>query len=488
MRSLAVLILAGGMVSTAIAGQAAEPAGPASPGSGRGGAGSPPGSGRSVAGVSQINAAGTPIRLEIGKGTLVRLPRPASTVFVANPDVADVQVKSPSLVYITAKAPGETVIYAVDSSDNVLLNAPINVEHDVSRMRQSLNTLLPGQDISVNSVENSVVLSGAVADAGQAEKARSLASSIAGETKGAQIVNQLNVQTPNQVNVRVRVAEVNRSVLKSIGVNWTKATGNFQFNTNNPTSLPGVTGTNSIIYSIPLPGNTARLNAELDALTQEGLVTDLAEPNLTVVSGQPASFLAGGQFPVPTAVAAATTGGLPTITVTFKSFGVSLDVTPTIIDAEHINLKVRPEVSALSPNGAVQISGFSIPALTVNQAETSIELGSGESFALAGLLRNNSTQNVTKVPWLGDVPVLGALFRSEQFQRNESELVIIITPYLVKPSETALATPMDGYVAPHDAQQVINGDFYRQGLPAPARGPIGAGGKSLIGPAGFRLD
>ncbi|MBV8888145.1 MAG: type II and III secretion system protein family protein [Alphaproteobacteria bacterium] len=438
--------------------------------------------------MSQINAAGTPIRLEIGKGTLVRLPRPASTVFVANPDVADVQVKSPSLVYITAKAPGETVIYAVDSSDNVLLNAPINVEHDVSRMRQSLNTLLPGQDISVNSVENSVVLSGAVADAGQAEKARSLASSIAGETKGAQIVNQLNVQTPNQVNVRVRVAEVNRSVLKSIGVNWTKATGNFQFNTNNPTSLPGVTGTNSIIYSIPLPGNTARLNAELDALTQEGLVTDLAEPNLTVVSGQPASFLAGGQFPVPTAVAAATTGGLPTITVTFKSFGVSLDVTPTIIDAEHINLKVRPEVSALSPNGAVQISGFSIPALTVNQAETSIELGSGESFALAGLLRNNSTQNVTKVPWLGDVPVLGALFRSEQFQRNESELVIIITPYLVKPSETALATPMDGYVAPHDAQQVINGDFYRQGLPAPARGPIGAGGKSLIGPAGFRLD
>lgn len=439
-------------------------------------------------GVTEINPAGTPILLEVGKGTLIRLPRAASTVFIANPDIADVQVKSPSLVYLSAKAPGETVVYAVDASDAVLLNAPVRVEHDLSRLRQSLKALVPGQDIAVNSVQGSVVLSGAVASAGEAEKARALASSIAGGVKGSDVVNQLNVATPNQVNVRVRVAEVNRSALKALGINWSKAAGNFQFNTNNPTTLPGISGTNSIVYSIPLPGNTTRLTAELDALTAEGLVTDLAEPNLTVISGQPASFLAGGQFPVPTAVAAATTGGLPTVTVTFKDFGVALDVVPTIIDANHINMRVRPSVSALTTNGAVEISGFSIPALTVNQAETSVELASGQSFALAGLMRHNTEQDVSKLPWLGDIPVLGALFRSDRFQHDESELVIIITPYLVQPTNTALAVPTDGYVEPHDVQRVVNSDFYRQGLPAPPQGPVGAGGKGLIGPAGFRLD
>jgi pilus assembly protein CpaC len=441
------------------------------------------------AGVSQINAAGTPILLEAGKGTLIRLPRPASTVFVANPEVADVQVKSPSLVYITAKAPGETVIYAVDSNDKLLLNAPVRVEHDLSRLRQSLNALVPGQNIAVNSVDNNVVLSGKVASAGQAERARTFANSVASQTKG-QVINELNVATSNQVNVRVRVAEVDRTALKEMGINWSKLTGNFQFNTS--ANLPASAATpDSIAYSLDLPGNAARLQGTLDALVTEGFATNLAEPNLTTVSGQPASFLAGGEFPVP--IPSTSTSGTPTISIEFKQFGVALDMTPTIIDASHINLRVRPEVSQLSTNGEISVPLTStqvvtIPALTVQRAETSVELGSGESFALAGLIQNNTAQNISKLPWLGDIPMLGALFRSDQFQRNESELVIVITPYLVKPSATALALPTDGYVAPHDVQRVINSDLYRQGLPASPRGAIDSSGTGLIGPAGFRLD
>ncbi len=215
-------------------------------------------------------------------------------------------------------------------------------------------------------------------------------------------------------------------------------------------------------------------------MAQEGLITTLAEPNLTALNGQTASFLAGGEFPIPIGVQPPSgSSGSTQITIEFKTFGVSLDFTPTILDANHLNLKIRPEVSELSQNGAVQISGFTIPALTVRRAETTVELGSGQSFALAGLLQNSTEQDISKVPWLGDVPILGALFRSDQFLHNESELVIIVTPYLVKPSNVALAAPTDGYVSPHDVQRVINSETYRQGLPSPPRGPVEPGNQVL---------
>jgi pilus assembly protein CpaC len=178
----------------------------------------------------------------------------------------------------------------------------------------------------------------------------------------------------------------------------------------------------------------------------------------------------------------------PTITVEYKTFGVSLDFTPTIIDADHLSLRVRPEVSQLSTQGEVTVQGFTIPALTVRRAETTVELASGQSFALAGLLQHTTTQDIAKVPWLGDIPVLGALFRSNEYQNDETELVVIVTPYLVRPPVTALATPLNGWVAPHDAQQVLWGDTWRREMPAPARGPLDSGGAGLIGPAGFRLD
>ena len=438
-------------------------------------------------GASQIGANGAPIVLEVNKGTLIRLTAPAATVFIANPDIADVQVKSPSLIYISAKAPGETVIYAVDASDSVLLNSPVRVEHDVSRLRSSLRQLAPGERISADSVDGNLVLTGIVSDAGRAEKVQRLAASIAGEVKGAQVINRMTVATPNQVNLQVRIAEVDVTKLNEIGVNWSKVSSNLSFATFNPVSIAGETA------NFLRAGQGTGVIATVQALTDEGFITSLAEPNLTAMSGQTASFTAGGQFPVPISGSSASTGGFPTITVEFKTFGVSLSFTPTIIDAHHLNLRVRPEISELTTTGEVSVpltatATVTIPALTLRTAETTVELGSGESFALAGLLMHTSQQLVSKVPWIGDIPILGALFRSDRFQRNETDLVIIVTPYLVQPVQTRVAAPTDGLLLPNDAQRVLFSDKFRQGLPGPARGPLDAGGKGLIGPGGFRLD
>jgi pilus assembly protein CpaC len=441
-------------------------------------------------GVSQVPAKGPPILLEAGKGTLIRLPRPAATVFIANPDVADVQVKSPAMIYVNAKTPGETVLYAVDADDNVLLNAPIRVEHDVSRLRESLHALIPGENVAVESVDGSLVLKGNVSSASRAERANALATSIANEAKG-KVVNQLSVATPNQVNLRVKIAEVNRTVLKALGVNWLKDVGRTTFVTNNPVTGGQIAATNTILFGFGAAGSL--IQQRVDALAQEGLITILAEPNLTATSGQPASFLAGGEFPVPVAGSAA--NGIATITVAFKEFGIRLDFTPTVIDAQHVSLRVRPEASQLTNTGAVSVpitanNTVTIPALTVRRAETTLELGSGESFALAGLLQHTLEQDISKVPALGDIPILGQLFRSERFQKNETELVIIVTPYLVKPAPTvaALQSPTDGFVTPHDVQTIINGATYRQTLPAGEKVRVAPGAQGLVGPVGFRMD
>jgi len=359
-------------------------------------------------------------------------------------------------------------------------------------VRQSVNTVAPGENVAVSSVDNALVLSGNVSSATRAERVRALAAAIASETKGT-VINRMAVATPNQVNIRVKVAEVSRQVLKTLGVNWTKLAGDhISFNTTNPTS---VAGNIPAALGVTFGGASWLTNATLDALAQENLVTTLAEPNLTATNGQPASFLAGGEFPVPIAGTAGTAGSAATITVEFKRFGVSLDCTPTILDPEHLSLRIRTEVSQLSNTGAVSVpitatATVTISALSVRRAETTVELGSGQSYVLAGLLQNNDNQNISKVPALGDIPVIGQLFRSQQFQRNETELVIIVTPYLVKPAPTvaSVALPTDGYIAAHDVQGVINSGMYRQTLPSPGKGPVGPNGQALVGPVGFRLD
>ena len=451
---------------------------------------------------ANIRPTGPPVVLEVGKGTLIHLPRPAATVFVANPEIADVQVKSPTLMYISANKnkPGETVVYAVDDKDNVLVSAVVRVEYDLARLRQTFKQTMPG--MSVSSVEGKLVLSGQASSAGQAEKARALAIAVVGSDKADQIINQVTVTTPNQVNLRVRIAEVQRSVLKQLGINWTKLGSHFAFATANPTSgaAPDIVGLGvqnlAAVAAGRLVGmkNATDLVGVLDALAQEGLVTNLAEPNLTAMNGQTASFLVGGQFPVPSSVSTGTGGSAPTIGIVFKDFGVKLDFTPTILDGNHLNLKLRPEVSALSTQGAISLpitgtASLTIPALTVTRAETTLELGSGQSFALAGLLRHDTNQDISKVPALGDLPILGQLFRSDQFNRDETELVIIVTPYLVNPVATAsLQLPTDGYVPPHDLARITTDDLYRQQLPPASGGPVQPGGRPLVGTVGFRLD
>lgn len=429
-----------------------------------------------------------PIRLEASKGTLIRLERAASTVFVADPEIADVQVKSPRLVYLMAKKPGETVVYAVDREERVLLNQRITVNHNLSRLRVTLQKMLPGSTLNVETMDKTLVLSGEVLSAKDAESAQRIALRLVKDEKD--LVNKISVVAPNQVHLRVRVAEVSRDILKQFGINWDAVfrTGNFLFGfaTGNPVSaaaggfLTRNNGTSSIVGSFR--NSRIDLNGVIDALDDEGLITILAEPNLTAVSGESATFLAGGEFPI-------LVPENDRITVEFKQFGVSLAFTPVLV-GDRISLKVNPEVSQLTTTGAVVLAGFTIPALTTRRAETTVELGSGQSFAIAGLLQNNITRDVEKLPGLGELPVLGGLFRSDRFQRNETELVIIVTPYIVRPvASKRLASPTDGLKAPNDVDRLWRGKTHKSGLKKDKQPVHGRGAANgLAGPAGFVLD
>ena len=448
-----------------------------------------------------VHPTGAPLALAVSKGAILRLDRPIANVFVADPAIADIQVKSPTVIYVVGKAIGETTLFAVDREDNILINSRVEVSADPDRLQRSIDKADAQTPVQAAPLGQSMVLSGTVHSASEAEDARRIAA--ASVPKDAQVISNMKLDAPNQVNLRVRVAEVSRNVFKALGVNWQNVFGTtsklFGFATGAPvldaagnfltgqtvTSPSGAVSTTFNDLIGRFHNGRVSVDTMIDALEQQGLVTVLAEPNLTAVSGKPASFLAGGEFPVP--VPQASTGSVPTITVQYKQFGVSLKFTATILARDRISLDVEPEVSQLTSTGAVQISGITIPALTTRRAQTTVELGSGESFAIAGLLQNNVTQNINKFPWLGDVPVLGQLFRSEAFQRNESELVILVTPYIVHPIATAsrAMVPTDGYIPPTDGQLVLHAHEYQQHA-APT--PVTNGGANLIGPVGFDLQ
>ncbi|HTI87637.1 MAG TPA: type II and III secretion system protein family protein [Alphaproteobacteria bacterium] len=446
--------------------------------------------------------------LEINKGRLISLDHPAASVFVADPDIADVQIKSSKLIYVFARKPGETTLYTVDASDRIVEGWRVTVAHNLTRLREALQQYVPGSRIEVSSVGDAVVLQGVVRSPEAAEDARVLAVRLAGKDN---VINRLTVNGPNQVNLRVRIAEVRRSVIKQLGINWDAvvAPGSFLFGlgTGNPaavavkdaisTTSPGWVlngqevltrnvdafgqgSTNSVFGT----GRFGRFNitSVIDALENEGLVTVLAEPNLTAVSGETASFLAGGEFPIPVPQ------GNNAVTIDFKKFGVGLAFTPTLLSGGQISLKVRPEVSQLTNTGAVRVNGFSIPAITTRRAETTVELGSGQSFAIAGLMQNDVNRAVKKLPGLGDLPVLGALFRSDAFQRDESELVILVTPYIVRPTSDQMASPTDGLQMPSDTDRLKTAPLYVQKPMEQTPVPQGPEGRRLVGSAGFNLE
>ncbi len=470
---------------------------------------------------------GVKITVAVNQGQLVRLSKPVSSVFIADPTIADVQVKSPMLVYVLGKAAGTTTLYAVTERDEVLLNAEVSVRYDANRVQQEIRDLVPRSTVTVSAVADSLVLSGAVYSAADGDDVRRIAARFVKD--GKQLINKMQVDAPSQINLRVRVAEMDRSIVKQFGFNWSDVFNNgkivFGLATGAP-ALIGALGTNQTTpfadttkFAVPPSGFTntltgaptnafntlepsqlgattnnnlfggvttksLNLNTLIDALDNHGLVTILAEPNLTALSGEPANFLAGGEFPIPVPA------GTGLVGIDWKKFGVSLNFVATISDNDRINLHVSPEVSELSTAGAIVIDSISVPSLTTRRAETTIELASGQSFAIAGLMQNNVAQNINKFPWLGDVPVLGQLFRSESFQRNESELVILVTPYVVHPIATAsrALSPTDGFTPATDGQLVLHGNEYQQrSVPAPST-PATSGGAGLIGPVGFDLQ
>jgi len=452
----------------------------------------------SAAQAQSIQRPANDVVLSIGQGQLVTVPGTMADVFVANEAIADVEVKSSRQLYLFGKGGGETTVYASNSAGQVIWSANVRVGSNIGSVDQMLRLAMPEAKISVATMgSNTFLLTGTVAAPEDAAEAERLVQAFVGE--GANVISRLKMATPLQVNLQVRIAEVSRSLVREIGVNLRTidGTGGFKFGigqgrsfvpTFNPGRVLGV-GTTVQQYAIdPLTGKIGLLPGTavtpvdigstlagagrllgldvigaLDAGERIGLVSTLAQPNLTALSGETADFLAGGEFPIPMSQ------GLGTTSVEYKKYGVSLAYTPTVLANGRISLRVRPEVSELSSQGAVTLNNFEIPALTVRRAETTVELGSGQSFMIGGLLSSNSQHTMDKMPGAGDIPVLGSLFRSRSYRRGETELVIVVTPYLVKPVDLAdIKLPTDGFNAPNAAQQLL-GNMDNDGVSGASR-------------------
>ena len=429
------------------------------------------------------------VLLSIGEGQMVNLPRNVASVWTSNPEVADVYVQSPRQISLFGKAFGEATIIATGNDGSVVYGANVRVSQNISSINEVIHTAMPDSNITVTSVGQMAVINGTVAspqDAAQAEMlVRTILNPGIKDSDGLKIlpVNRLKVATPLQVTLKVRIAEVNRSLLKNIGVNLfsSDATSGFKFGigqgsggaTSGPLSSPFsvgalATGGTTLGAAGKLLG--LDLSGAIDLAQKDGVATILAEPNLTALSGETASFLAGGEYPIPISQS------LGAVSIEYKQYGVGLAFTPIVLADGRISMRVRPEVSELSDAGSIKIGDVQVPALITRRAETTVELGSGQSLMIAGLLRNSTSNNINKAPFLGDIPILGMLFRSTAWKREESELVIIVTPYLVRPVSTQLATPSDGYRAPDDGQETFLGQTYKgvSGVRQPTAVPAAA--------------
>ena len=432
----------------------------------------------------QVVSPSQEIVLSIGKGELVTVPGTMADVFVANDSVADVQVKSQRQLYVFGKAGGETTVYASNERGDVIFSANIRVGSNIGSVEQMMAMAMPDAKISISTMgANTVLLTGTVAAPEDAAEAERLITAFLG--KEANVISRLKTATPLQVNLHVKFAEVSRSLVREIGGNLTSIDGSsgFRFGVGTGRALGGAENWtsagplgvgNAVANSafilpdgteIPGPAVDSRggtslsglgrlfgidMLGALDLSERLGLVTTITEPNLTALSGETATFLAGGEFPIPIAQ------GLGQVTVQFRQFGVSLAYTPTVLSSGRISMRVRPEVSELSTQGAIVLNGFQVPAITTRRTETTVELGSGQSFMIAGLMSANSQNQLDKAPGVGDIPVLGNLFRSRQFRKGETELVIIVTPYLVKPVDASeIKLPTDGYRSANEFQQLL---------------------------------
>lgn len=441
------------------------------------------------------------LRLNQAEGKLLHLPRAPASIFLADPSIADIATPTEKTVFIYGKKPGRTSLFALDAGGAQIASWRVVVGVSDEEMRSLIRSKVGDYPVSLAMTPNGAVLSGSVPTPLIAERVRAVAAEFVGT--GGQIVDNLRVTGSVQVQLRVRVAEVSRSVSKELGINWEAAgiagsnvvLGLFTGRTflDATAGLVGGAGqsivqrsaTNAGSFLASYQNGTTHINSLLDALSAENLVRDLAEPTLVTVSGEEARFLAGGEIPIPVGQ------GLGVVSIVYKQFGVSLVFKPTVVNEDLISMKVAPEVSTLVTNvsgGAISENGFAIPALTVRRTETTVELGSGQSFAIGGLLQNNITSQLSRYPFLGDIPILGALFRSSNFARNETELIIIVTPTIVRPvaRPDMERLPTAEVAAPSDIERILRGK-----LSAAPGGPQvlqGMGSARLRGDMGFMLE
>ena len=389
--------------------------------------------------------------LPLNKSQVFHTRRALSKIAIGNPEIADAAVVSSQSFYLFGKKAGSTSVL-IYSGATLLAVIDAIVGMDVDAVKKSLYDAFPDDKIGVQSVHDTLSLNGTVNSPAKAARAMEIAKQFVDKEKT--VINNLHVSGSQQVMLQVKVAEIQRNVSKALdfrpflNVSHPGSASGFSLSTLDPVNISNFALAAGTIVS----GNFA-FTEMVDALEQKGAAQVLAEPNLIAMSGDTASFLAGGEFPIPVVQNSAGVGSIAAVTIEFKQFGISLAFTPTVVDTDLINLVVAPEVSQLDPTSGVTLNGFVIPGISTRRAKTTVELRDGQSFAIAGLLSSTFTDTIRGIPALMNVPVIGALFRGTHFQRNETELVIIVTPHLVKPAPpNTLVAPTDTFVPPSDAQ------------------------------------
>lgn len=438
------------------------------------------------------------LTLGLNKAAIIELPVDAKDVLVSNPAIVDAVVRTARRTYVIGMEIGQTNAFFFNQHGEQILNLEIRVERDLAGLSDMISRFLPSARVNVEAVNDNIVLSGFVPNAAQATQARDLAARYVGNPEF--VLNMLTIEGKEQVNLRVTVAEMQRSLIKQLGVDLSSSVDigslALSFATQNAFALQGnpLGGLTTAPNGLPATGGSD-ITGALTALERAGLLRTLAEPNLTAISGESASFLAGGEFPVPTSQ-----DRNGNVILEFKPFGVGLGFKPVVLGEGRISLQISTEVSELSNEGSfvfegvsvvdtngniVRQDGVTVPALRVRRAETTVELPSGGSMVMAGLLSESTKQNIDGVPGIKDVPVLGSLFRSRDFQDNETELVVIVTPYLVDAtSRDKIVLPTDGYAPASDLDTFLMGRLNATYGVAGSEGADGA----LQGPVGFVVD
>ena len=406
----------------------------------------------------------TTLNVPMNRAVVVESNTPFAELSIANPGIADISSLSDRTIYILGVSPGTTTMTLLDGAGQLINNIEVRVSTDVAEFKERLGQILPGEKIEVRTANDGIVLSGMVSSPQRMQRALDLAERYAPE----RVSNLMSVGGVQQVMLKVRFAEMQRNVSKSLSSSWALGgainSGDIGTSAGTGSLVTEGARANALAGSLPASNTNAgavlfgfsagglEVGLLLEALEQKGVVRFLAEPNLTALSGQEAKFLAGGEYPVPVSQE------LGTISIEFKPFGIELNFVPRVVDEDIINLELVAAVSDIDPTNGITLDGFSIDAFSRRETATTVELRDGESFAIAGLIEDNFIDNNQQLPWLGDVPVLGALFRSADYQRQQTELVIIITAHLVTPTRgEVLALPTDRVKPPSEQELFLFG-------------------------------